>query len=340
MADAVDTSADTTGQAAESGPSEADIKATFAQSVEADEPADGEAKKPKDAKPEKLKSKDAPKKDEDDEESKPPTHSERAAFRAERRALRQQREEFEAHQAEQTRLFQLERQVWHRAHEARKAGDVIGVLRALDIDPEAFSQQLAAHAAGDDPRLSAMQRRLAEYERQRYQEQEAAQAAQAEANLKRQQAQLESVIGDTLGGSDDATLRAIGEDPELVAMVRADLTEAWRDDGGDEASARKYLTPQAYLAAARRVARQLKAEHTRRGRLFRESVADEPGTDPKPSAAAKLDSRGGKQKQPTRTLPASQGGSRVRTSDPDPNTTAGMSAIKRRFAEMIQSADD
>ena len=327
---------DTSGDAA---PTLGALKAQFAASLGRDEqgeevPAEG---KPR-AADGKFKAKDEPKpepakpdaEDDDGDPEREPTNAERAKFRAMRRQVKQQAAELQAAREEAARMHETERQLWSRFHQARKDGRILDALQAIGADPEELAKLLTEQAIGTDPRLTAVQRQLAELEAQRERARLQDEQRQQQAQRQRQEQAWEASVAETLEATGDDSLVAIAKDPELVAEVRK-IQEEWYADG-DENQA----SPKAKVRAARELAKRLQAAHTRLGRLFRANVEEEAdGTGPvKPSVPGRLKTPS--EKRSTRTLGASQGSAKPAA----PRQFSSDREWKQWAAEMLKNSTD
>jgi hypothetical protein len=320
------------------------LKAQFAASLGRDEageevPAEGKPRaadgkfKTAEAKPDKPEAKpkhnpDADP-DPDDEPDREPTNAERAKFRAMRRDMKRQAAELQAAREEAARMHETERQLWSRFHAARKDGRILDALQAIGADPEELAKLLTEQAIGTDPRLTAVQRQLAELEAQRERQRLQDEQRQQQAQRQRQEQEWEASVAETLEATGDESLAAIAKDPELVAEVRK-IQEEWYADG-DENQA----SPKAKVRAARELAKRLQAAHTRLGRLFRANVEEEAaGTAPKPSVHGRLKTPG--EKRSTRTLGASQSTARPAA----PRQFSSDREWKQWAAEMLKNSTD
>lgn len=331
-----------------------DIKAAFARAIGADEPAPEAAEEPG-GKPErspdgkfkvkdKAATKEEPKKEpESDPEDKPPTNGERAKFRAERRAFRQAQAELAAERDKAARMFAHQREMWRQFDSAKRDGRVIDAIQALGFDAEEVARQLAEQAMGNDPRLTAMQRQMAELEAQR--ERERLEQAQRQADAQREYGarQWNAMLARTLSDSDDEIIAGMAQEPDILDAIRVEQERAWEDDcaevGAEEAT-RRQRTPAAMLRAARVVAREATSAHTRLGRLLRkvaQSADTETGAE-QPSAPGELKTRG---KGAPRSLGASQGTAKPRQPATfDTNTHEGRRSWKAHFEAMLKNSTD
>lgn len=326
--------ADTSGDAA---PSATELKSQFAAMLHAPdgEPAEGKprAADGKFAKAEgKPEAKPEPdvKPADDDDPDREPTNAERAKFRAMRREVKQARAQLEKERAEAEQLHAAERRIWGEFHRARKEGRVLDALQVIGADPEEIARLLTEQAVGTDPRLTAVQRQLAELEAQRERQLLQEEQRHAQAQRAANERSWDSVNAETLETTGDEALVAIAKDPELLAEVRK-IQEEWYADGEEDQK-----SPRARVRAARELAKRLQAAHTRLGRLFRASVEDEvDGTGPvKPSAPGRLKTP--RETRSTRSLGASQGA--AKPAEPIKFTTDA--DRKRWAAELLKNSTD
>lgn len=322
-----------TGDAAPSG---GDLKAQFTAMLHAPEgeaPAEGKPRAP-DGKFAKVEAKPEPEpakpEQDDDDPNRDPTNAERAKFRAMRREVKQARAQLEKERAEAEQLHAAERRIWSEFHRARKEGRVLDALQVIGADPEEIARLLTEQAVGTDPRLTAVQRQLAELEAQRERQRLQDEERQAQTLRQRQQQAWEASVADTLESTGDEALVAIAKDPELVAEVRK-IQEEWYADGEEEQH-----TARAKVRAARELAKRLQAAHTRLGRIFRASVEDATdGTGPdKPSAPGRLKTP--RETRSTRSLGASQGAAKPA----EPIRFSTDAERKRWAAELLKNSTD
>lgn len=323
-----------TGDAAPSG---GDLKAQFTAMLHAPEgeaPAEGKPRAA-DGKFAKVEAKSEPepaKPDpaDDDDPNREPTNAERAKFRAMRREVKQARAQLEKERAEAEQLHAAERRIWSEFHRARKEGRVLDALQVIGADPEEIARLLTEQAVGTDPRLTAVQRQLAELEAQRERQRLQDEERQAQQQRAAEERSWDAVNAETLETTGDEALVAISKDPELLAEVRK-IQEEWYQDGETDQK-----SPRARVRAARELAKRLQAAHTRLGRLFRANVEDAAdGTGPdKPSAPGRLKTP--RETRSTRSLGASQGAAKPA----EPIRFSTDAERKRWAAELLKNSTD
>jgi len=321
-----------TGDAAPSG----DLKAQFTAMLHAPEgeaPAEGKPRAP-DGKFAKVETKPEPEpakpEQDDDDPNREPTNAERAKFRAMRREVKQARAQLEKERAEAEQLHAAERRIWGEFHRARKEGRVLDALQVIGADPEEIARLLTEQAVGTDPRLTAVQRQLAELEAQRERQRLQDEERHAQQQRAAEERSWDAVNAETLETTGDEALVAISKDPELLAEVRK-IQEEWYQDGDTDQK-----SPRARVRAARELAKRLQAAHTRLGRLFRSSVEDATdGTGPdKPSAPGRLKTP--RETRSTRSLGASQGAAKPA----EPIRFSTDAERKRWAAELLKNSTD
>lgn len=265
-----------------------------------------------------------------DDDDKPPTNAERAALRIEKRELKRKEAAYQQREQEQAAQFAAERRVWTAAMRALQEGRPVDMLQMLGINPEMVAQQLAKTAIGEDPQVTALQRKLAQLEARQERERLDAESEQG----KRTEAQLKQAwdqrLAATLKGTADPALVAIAEDAELVRAT-AEIQEEYYSEHGE---------PMEPKRAARELARRLKSAHTRLGRIFREASADAgdaaEGTDPtKPSVASRPDRLSG-----SKTRSKSLGASNSSASAKPGGQFKSHAEWKTWAAEMLKNATD
>lgn len=325
--------------AGDAAPSLGALKAQFAASLGRDEsgeeaPAEGKPRAADGKFAKAVEKPDEPAKElkpaDDDDADREPTNAERAKFRAMRREVKQAREQLLKERAEAEQIHAAERQLWAEFHRARKEGRVLDALQVIGADPEEIAKLLTEQAVGTDPRLTAVQRQLAELEAQRERQRLADEQREAQQRRALDERSWDAVNAETLETTGDESLIAIAKDPELLAEVRK-IQEEWYADGETDQK-----SPRARVRAARELAKRLQAAHTRLGRLFRNSVEEEAnGTGPvKPSVPGRLKTP--RDTRSTRTLGASQGAAKPAA----PRQFSSDREWKRWAAEMLKNSTD